>query len=532
MERKRSVTKEVKGAERSAYFARREAAKVLRCVLRGSAQRMAVGSIKSLVYKPSVRNKKATFALVCQTLKCLPILQNVLETNNILAGRWKKQAELLYIIAYDVLFGQGAVSTGDAEKFLLSHRNSLQSSLVHFRKENSNIFQNLLTSCVKDKPRYVRVNTLKIDMESACRTLRMSYEVKHDDLIQDLLVLPPGTDLHDHPLVLNGALFLQGKASCMPAIALNPSADWEVLDACAAPGNKTVQLAALMEGRGKIIACELDCKRLGRLKEAVALAGASNVDVLNSDFLMLDPNSPTFSKVQAVLLDPSCSGSGISSRRLDNLLPSNSCKTNDVKEAYRLEKLAGFQKRALLHALSFPAVEKVVYSTCSVNQCENEDVIHSVLPYANAQNFHLEAPFPEWQHRGIPVFEGAQKLLRTEAVGDTEGFFIALFVRKVGNQNKRCSSSSSKDGILHSSQKKSMEDLHGKKQKQTVKVSHVPKGQLSMQLKRRKKSILFNLFRKGFGAPKMFRLFQISHSSKIKSRELTLGCFLKRANKT
>lgn len=61
---------QMKGAERSAYFARREAAKVLRSVLQGDARRRAVASIKSLVYSPSVRNKKATYALVCQTLKC------------------------------------------------------------------------------------------------------------------------------------------------------------------------------------------------------------------------------------------------------------------------------------------------------------------------------------------------------------------------------------------------------------------------------------------------------------------------------
>lgn len=60
----------LKGAERSAYFARREAAKVLRSVLQGDARRRAVASIKSLVYSPAVRNKKATYALVCQTLKC------------------------------------------------------------------------------------------------------------------------------------------------------------------------------------------------------------------------------------------------------------------------------------------------------------------------------------------------------------------------------------------------------------------------------------------------------------------------------
>lgn len=57
-------------SERSAYFARREAAKVLRMVLHGDAKRRAVASIKSLIYRPSIRNKKGTFALVCQTLKC------------------------------------------------------------------------------------------------------------------------------------------------------------------------------------------------------------------------------------------------------------------------------------------------------------------------------------------------------------------------------------------------------------------------------------------------------------------------------
>jgi hypothetical protein len=58
--------------ERAAFFARREAATVLRRVLRGDASKRSGGSIKSLVFSPSVRNKRATFALVCQTLKCKP----------------------------------------------------------------------------------------------------------------------------------------------------------------------------------------------------------------------------------------------------------------------------------------------------------------------------------------------------------------------------------------------------------------------------------------------------------------------------
>lgn len=51
----------------------------------------------------------------------------------------------------------------------------------------------------------------------------------------------------------------------------------QVIDACAAPGNKTVHLAALMKGKGRIHACEVDSKRVLRLRETVSRAGASSI---------------------------------------------------------------------------------------------------------------------------------------------------------------------------------------------------------------------------------------------------------------
>ncbi|TKY74879.1 28S rRNA (cytosine-C(5))-methyltransferase [Spatholobus suberectus] len=96
----------------------------------------------------------------------------------------------------------------------------------------------------------------------------------------------------------------------------------------------------------------------------------------------------------------------------------------------RLNKLATFQRKALQHALLFPAVERIVYSTCSINQIENEDVIKSVLPIAESYGFQLAKPFPEWQCRGLPVFEGSECLVRIDPAKHGEGFFIALFARK------------------------------------------------------------------------------------------------------
>ncbi|KAG6672562.1 hypothetical protein I3842_16G064000 [Carya illinoinensis] len=243
---------------------------------------------------------------------------------------------------------------GDAEKFLMQWKDALQLALARLLvKEKVKTVEDLVNlNQIPEvsKPRYVRVNTLKIDVDSALLELGRQNMVQKDDVVPDLLILPPATDLHNHPLVINGSVFLQGKASSMVATALDPKPGWEVLDACAAPGNKTAHLAALMRGKGRIIACELNKERVKRLKETIKLSGASNIKVLNGDFLNINPKDPSVSTIRAILLDPSCSGSGTVSVRLDNLLPSYAAA--DIKDTERLNKLAAFQKKALAHALS------------------------------------------------------------------------------------------------------------------------------------------------------------------------------------
>uniref|UniRef100_A0ACD5Z8L9 Uncharacterized protein n=1 Tax=Avena sativa TaxID=4498 RepID=A0ACD5Z8L9_AVESA len=420
--------------ERAAFFARREAATVLRRVLRGDASKRAGGSIKSLVYSPSVRNKRATFALVCQTLKYLTILKEVFASTGVLSSKWKKQEELVYVTAYDILFGQEIAVSGPVEQFIMLHKDAFRTALEKMcAKRKVNTVEDLLSkkSTVKPKPRFLRVNTLKTTSGSVIEVLKKTHKVVKDDIVPDMLVLPPGTDLHKHPLVTDGKVFLQGKASCMVAVALCPKPGWKVIDACAAPGNKTVHLAALMNGEGSIIACELNKERAKTLQHTVRKSGANNIETVNGDFLEIDSNDPSYAEVRAILLDPSCSGSGISTERLDHLLPSHSRDDqDDAGSTARIRKLSAFQRKVLSHALSFPSVERLVYSTCSIHQAENEDVVNSVLPLATSLGFELATPFPQWRRRGLPVFDGSEHLLRTDPEDDLEGFFIALFVRK------------------------------------------------------------------------------------------------------
>uniref|UniRef100_A0A804PIK6 NOP2/Sun RNA methyltransferase 5 n=1 Tax=Zea mays TaxID=4577 RepID=A0A804PIK6_MAIZE len=217
-------------SERAAFFARREAAAVLRRVLRGDATRRAAGSIKSLVYSPTVRNKRATFALVCQTLKYLPILKEVLASSEILSSKWKKQEELVYVTTYDILFGQGIAVSGSVEQLIMLQKDSLRTTLDKVcARKRVRCVEDLLSnkSAVKPKPRFLRVNTLKVTTESVIEELNKMHMVDKDEMVPDMLVLPPGTDLHNHPLVTDGKVFLQGRASCMVAVALCPKPGWK-----------------------------------------------------------------------------------------------------------------------------------------------------------------------------------------------------------------------------------------------------------------------------------------------------------------
>ncbi|KAK1312141.1 hypothetical protein QJS10_CPA07g00713 [Acorus calamus] len=443
--------------EGSAYFARREAARVLRTVLRGDARRRAVGSIKSLVYSPSVRNKKGTFALVCQTLKHLPLLKDLLKKTDILKGKWKRQEELIFVVMYDILFGQvlpmhsadvlimevyqASVTIGASEKFVLHQKNALESALARLcAKKNVKHAEDLLllnNTPNVSKPRYVRVNTLKLDVELALQQLKAAYKVKKDDMVPDLFVLPPGTDLHNHPLVMNGSLFLQGKASSMVAVALMPEPEWEVCYFLFLRKPKTISLCLLMYKRGQWVALDQHKKEIKLIKYRTKLSrlvlnfSKTNVIVVeNCMFFFLNYEVKTFEAVRGRLLSPHCSSMGAVESPLPGLLPSTQTQLRGPFNSNRLLHWEKIQKETLAHALSFPAVERVVYSTCSIFKEENEDVIKSVLPLAHSLNFELGTPFPRWPRRGLPVFGGESVLLMVMARVQPIGFRISYFLRQ------------------------------------------------------------------------------------------------------
>ncbi|RYH00912.1 hypothetical protein EON65_48705, partial [archaeon] len=108
---------------------------------------------------------------------------------------------------------------------------------------------------------------------------------------------------------------------------------------------------------------------------------------------------PKFSRVQCVLLDPSCSGSGIV-RDITRLLDA---PVEDAQHLSRVLKLQGFQSMCLERAASFPSVQCIAYSTCSIHTQENEEVVYKFLASSIGQQYVLKLPegLASWPRRGI-----------------------------------------------------------------------------------------------------------------------------------
>lgn len=136
-----------------------------------------------------------------------------------------------------------------------------------------------------------------------------------------------------------------------------------------------------------------------------------------------------YPEVEYIILDPSCSGSGISTpdRALDGATAS-STKSAAVQE--RLQKLAQVQSRMLLHALKFPNVKRVAYSTCSVNREENEEVVLSAL--GNCPDFRLKDNcLPQWKTRGLKHLPEGHHFIRSyPEINLGNGFFVAVLEKR------------------------------------------------------------------------------------------------------
>ncbi|KAI0875065.1 S-adenosyl-L-methionine-dependent methyltransferase [Hypoxylon argillaceum] len=494
------------------------------------------GNIKTRLFGNKSKNKnlksppQQIYALAVETCKWSSVLKEVIESSELLRHERKLTPLLALLLVHDFLLSRKGIALPASHGLRAAierHKARLTAELTRARLRRKAASIDALRQVITIEslgeaglyPRWVRVNTFKTTLQDQLHTTFKGFTrvtgVKDviagslannllyvDEHVPNLLALSPTFEITKTHAYTSGAVILQDKASCFPAYLLDPRPeDGDVIDSCSAPGNKTTHVAAIVKSRvaegdeckQKVYAFEKDQHRSRTLDKMVNLAGAQDITrmSLGRDFLKVDPNAPLYRNVGALLLDPSCSGSGIvgrdamptihlpeqpgtaaaaakkpelqknRKRKRENGTAEDESRqqilvdddgqelviSSEKEMKIRLEALSSFQLTLLLHAFTFPSARKVTYSTCSIHAEENEQVVLKALQSEIAmergwrimKRDQQVSGMREWPVRGSleasdgdeEIAEACIRSYKDDGQG-VMGFFVAGLVRDAG----------------------------------------------------------------------------------------------------
>lgn len=222
---------------------------------------------------------------------------------------------------------------------------------------------------------------------------------------------------------VSGWYNLQEEIALTAVQTLDPQPQEYILDLCAAPGGKTVQIAQRLIGNGTVIANEMQVSRLSSLRAMLDRMGLSNVVITNYDGRKIPLPNHSFDRI---LIDAPCSGEGATRKAKSGQ------KAKDIN--YSL-KIAAKQRQLLDRALDLVKPEGIiVYSTCTFAPEENEAVIDAVLgnrgelESAAIPNLKGMAGLRRWEEQDF-----RQDLVKAQRYfphfNNTGGFFVARIRR-------------------------------------------------------------------------------------------------------
>lgn len=224
----------------------------------------------------------------------------------------------------------------------------------------------------------------------------------------------------------DGRIEVQDEGSQLACLLTGARPGEQIVDLCAGGGGKSLALASLMANRGQIHACDTDRRRLGKLMPRAQRAGARNIQTrFISPLAMPAAPDAEFSdlagRADCVLVDAPCSGSGAWRRSPD----ARWRLTPELLESYRATQREVLARGA---ALVRPG-GRLVYVTCSLLPCENEDQVAGFL--ASHPDFNARPWAALWPEdlRRPPAAEGEALRLSPASTG-TDGFFIAVMERR------------------------------------------------------------------------------------------------------
>lgn len=265
----------------------------------------------------------------------------------------------------------------------------------------------------------LRVNTLKATREIAIERL-------HWDKVEATLMptspwglrCAPGTNVSATRAFRDGLVEFQDEASQLAAFLCDTRPGQQVMDFCSGTGGKTLALAAAMQNRGHIVACDISDVRLARAKIRMKRAGAENAERIKLPAIDTKDMKRLHGRFHRVLVDAPCSGTGAWRRNPDLRWSAH---------AANLEELTALQASILTRASRYVQPGGLlVYATCSLLPCENERQVDTFL--AANPGFEAIPARTHWEQlTPIPWPCTREDVLQlSPAQNGTDGFFAAV----------------------------------------------------------------------------------------------------------
>ena len=294
-----------------------------------------------------------------------------------------------------------------------------------YKEYGNRVADKILTGMLEERYTTLRVNNLKANKEDIINNFKeLDVQFEEVSFIKDAFIIKNKTEkqIQDFEIYKNGQIYLQSLSSMIPPIILNPSKNDRVLDLAAAPGSKTTQMACIMENSGYILANEIDKIRCERLKYNVNLQGAKIVEISNEDGRNIGKNLQE--KFDKVLLDVPCSGEG---RFLVN--KPNTYSNWSEKQVLELSNLQKELFESGYNALKSGGT--MVYSTCTLNKMENENVIDWAIKKYDIEVIETDFKIKESIRPNCKGLDkNIEKAIKILPSKNMEGFFVCLIRKK------------------------------------------------------------------------------------------------------
>ena len=195
------------------------------------------------------------------------------------------------------------------------------------------------------------------------------------DILPNYFTIQKGIDTNSWDVISKGEATIQDVSAGIPVVLLNPQPGETIIDLCSAPGGKTGAIAELMKDKGKILAVDPNKERLSLVEQQLKRLSIKSVELVQGDGTKV-----SLPKVDRILIDAPCSGTGVLAKRSDIRWRK---KKSDIKMLSTLQL-------ALLNNAS-KSVKKggvLVYSTCTMEPEENWEIIEEFL--VKDKSFNVE----------------------------------------------------------------------------------------------------------------------------------------------